>query len=433
MKIAGFSKRINDDYSTTKLIRFDDGTYIEHTGETDLNAGDELELFLGGFNVLQKSETKEKCLCQLLFSEKEDILPFWRKNSPLVLLQQFVVDNNKNEPILNDTDIFNIESIYFDNRSSSTDSCYWLYVCINNGYKLKLRSKVPLLNKYIDKSLCLWSEPADGRYKIAFPGCAASDESVLDTYYISMPNICCDRVYIYPEKQEVPQTPLVPVVTQLSYADKLKEKADKYIEDSFTKLLSDIEKSCDAYANAGKYECEITFERTYSRSHMTKLEEWMKERGLKYSFTSKGFRIRWDDAFPENAAKDGNLDVLKCEQAAKDGNLDLLKYLRSQGKEWDELTCSNAAMNGHLEVLKWARENGCPWDERTSNVAAYTGNLEVLKYAKEHGCPWCHMVYYYAMERNYLHILTYAKENACPITSVSILDDIRKKYPELGF
>jgi hypothetical protein len=132
----------------------------------------------------------------------------------------------------------------------------------------------------------------------------------------------------------------------------------------------------------------------------------------------------WDDHTCVYAAYGGHLDMLKwvrengcpwdkdtCIAAAEKGQFELLKWARTNGCPWDEETCHRAAEHGHLEILKWARENGCPWNEYTCNYAARKGQLCTLKWAIENGCPWDEEICKYAAEYGHLNILNWMREN----------------------
>jgi hypothetical protein len=60
-------------------------------------------------------------------------------------------------------------------------------------------------------------------------------------------------------------------------------------------------------------------------------------------------------------------------EAAQYGHLEVIKRARDNGngRVWDNRICNNAAKGGQLEVLKWAKENDCLWDDYTCEIDSY--------------------------------------------------------------
>jgi hypothetical protein len=71
-----------------------------------------------------------------------------------------------------------------------------------------------------------------------------------------------------------------------------------------------------------------------------------------------------------------------CSLVAQTNKLELLKWVREVKKcEWDEDTINNAAYEGNLEMLKYCFANGCPYDEQESCCQATgKGHLDCLRF-----------------------------------------------------
>ena len=101
-----------------------------------------------------------------------------------------------------------------------------------------------------------------------------------------------------------------------------------------------------------------------------------------------------------------------CWQVAETNKLELLKWAREEKKcEWDDKTIRNAARQGNLEMVKYCVANECPIDEGLCACAAQNGHLEVLKYLREEAkAPWDAETAEWAAESGHLHILEYLVE-----------------------
>jgi hypothetical protein len=94
-------------------------------------------------------------------------------------------------------------------------------------------------------------------------------------------------------------------------------------------------------------------------------------------------------------------------EAAKEGNLPLLKWLRDESIHgidgvcpWDEGTFTNAVSSVNRPMIEWLFNNGCPWGTPTCEKAAACDDFEILKWLRNvsiHGvdgvCPWDESVY----------------------------------------
>ncbi len=239
-----------------------------------------------------------------------------------------------------------------------------------------------------------------------------------------------------------------------------KQPMIKYENDHQIKGFDKISEYC-----VDKFTLELSHDKYFDRipEHYIVLENLMLVSASAYfgnillldKLKSYGYSSRIRDNVFENAAMNGQLDVLKWAYAndyknsfdasyfaAINGQVDVLKWL-GEHSVMDIKTCIFAAANGHLEVLKWAKEidykweitsicdiaasrgylhilqwaheNGYPWYERTCALAALNNQLPCLKYARENGCNWNNEVYANAKSYGHTELLNWAVENGCPL------------------
>jgi len=105
------------------------------------------------------------------------------------------------------------------------------------------------------------------------------------------------------------------------------------------------------------------------------------------------------DDFSELCALHGYKDLLRW------GLENLVSF------SWDAYTCSNAAKNGNLELLKWARAQGCPWNGTTLLHACAEGHLEVVQWALDNHCDCDFATALHVMAKHgHFHVLDYFYE-----------------------
>lgn len=153
--------------------------------------------------------------------------------------------------------------------------------------------------------------------------------------------------------------------------------------------------------------------------------KWLLD-GDKYKFDE------FDDVVEVEAAKAGNIEVLKIfsarkrfpgfaekvmKYAAASGSLELVRFLDEKDCTIGASSLCMASMMGHLHVVMYLRERGCPWDTRACWLAAYFGHIGVLKWLREENppCPWDFRTAKVAKERGHDDLLTYALDNNCPV------------------
>jgi hypothetical protein len=80
--------------------------------------------------------------------------------------------------------------------------------------------------------------------------------------------------------------------------------------------------------------------------------------------------------------------------SADQGYFELVKWLRKNGRKWDEYVCSYATKPSSFKILKWFRDtkihgtNICPWDSTTSLITAGDGSVAMLKWLRKNDCEW---------------------------------------------
>jgi hypothetical protein len=157
----------------------------------------------------------------------------------------------------------------------------------------------------------------------------------------------------------------------------------------------------------------------------------------------------WDEDTVHNAAKGGQLEMLKwmrqpgkpegvcawderaCLNAAKGGHLHVLQWLRLPGKPegqcpWSSDSCTMAALYGHLDVLKWLRDpfkagGQCPWSPSTCAYAAFGGHLDILQWLRlpdmpRGRCPWAEGTCIMASQGGRLDVMKWLRsgDDPCP-------------------
>jgi len=121
-------------------------------------------------------------------------------------------------------------------------------------------------------------------------------------------------------------------------------------------------------------------------------------------------------------------EFMWCEQAAKDGNLNLLKWARANGALWNVRVCATAAIYGQLECIKWARANGAPFDKWTCTFAAMEGHINVLQWVRANGAPWDEDTFKYAYNNHRYDTLNWLIRNGMPFSDATFSDETLNRF-----
>jgi hypothetical protein len=166
---------------------------------------------------------------------------------------------------------------------------------------------------------------------------------------------------------------------------------------------------------------EKTFCYKVAQTNKLELLKWIREEK----------KCKWDDCTIDEAATNGNLEMVKycvankcpvdawaCANAADNGHLEILKYLHEEAKApWDLMTAAEAASNGHLHILEYLVER--KYDEYNEDAcwyAAMNGHLDCLKYLHETAkAPWDSDAVRDAHQNDQPECLQYLLDNDCPL------------------
>ena len=97
---------------------------------------------------------------------------------------------------------------------------------------------------------------------------------------------------------------------------------------------------------------------------------------------------------------------------AKRDNLETIKYCVENGCPIDSSACENAARNGNLEILKYLHEtNDAPLSVKVSESAASGGHMDLLRYLAERHCPMEECTCYPAAKNGHFDCLKYILED----------------------
>jgi len=193
----------------------------------------------------------------------------------------------------------------------------------------------------------------------------------------------------------------------------------------------------------------IKYEQKFIKEHFRTITDFCGKKFTLEKFTVEichdgYFHLLTDIYFKNNKvivdalAYHNNLELLKkaidnsckltrscCYNAAKNGNLDILKYIysletehpltRKNGDMLGDNICDIAAMNGFLDVLMWAREIGCPLDKFACAYAAGAGHLPIVQWLVANSCKINPEICSWAAQNGHMHVLKWAYANNCPI------------------